>query len=66
MNIYTNEKVVLELWRVTKSPKSQLALINEGFGSWDVTATCLSDVDKLTVDPALGLFGRFIRVGTPA
>lgn len=66
VNIYTNEKVVLELWRVTKSPKSQLALINEGFGSWDVTATCLSDVDKLTVDPTLGLFGRFIRVGSPA
>lgn len=65
INTVTGEKVALELWRNVKEPESTMPLINEALASYSVSGRCLSDLSKKN-SPGLGLFGRFIKIGSPA
>jgi hypothetical protein len=60
VDTYGGDKIFVELWRVLFSPETTLALINEDFGSFDVTGEALADLSKAN-DAELSIFGHVER-----
>ena len=60
IDTYTGDKVTLTLWRVEFSPETELALINDEWGSCDISGECLADISKAN-DAELSIFGHIDR-----
>lgn len=62
---YSGDKVVVELHRLTLSPETELALINEDFASYSITGDCQADSSKAN-DAELSVFGHIERFSVTA
>ena len=56
----SNQRFVVELWRIQFSPETEFDLINEDFGSYSISGNTLSDIAK-GQDAQLGLYGTIER-----
>ncbi|MHA3079643.1 phage tail tube protein [Acinetobacter sp. ANC 5502] len=65
IDTFTQDKVFCELWRVQFSPDTTFALINNDFGSFDVSGDALSDSSKAN-DAELSVFGHIERFAVTA
>ncbi|MEG2273619.1 MAG: hypothetical protein RSC05_15245 [Acinetobacter sp.] len=62
---YSGDKVVLELHRLTLSPETEFALINDEFGSYSISGDCQADNSKAN-DAELSVFGHIERFSVTA
>lgn len=64
LNKITNERVVVDLYKVRVNPTDGLALINDELGNAPIKGKVLADTTK-TASGALGQFGRMFIVTAP-
>ena len=57
--------MVVELHRLTLSPETELALINEDFASYSISGDCQADNSKAN-DAELSVFGHIERFSVTA
>lgn len=65
LDTWTNDKVFTKLWRLIFSPETTLSLMNDNFGSFDITGEALSDISKAN-DAELSVFGHIERFAVTA
>jgi hypothetical protein len=65
LNKVTNERIVVDLYKVRLNPTDGMAFINDELGSAPIKGKVLADTTK-TADGALGQFGRMFIITAPA
>lgn len=60
VDTYSGDKIAVTLWRVEFSPETELGLINDEWGSCDISGQCLADISKAD-DAELSIFGHIDR-----
>lgn len=60
IDTYSGDKIAVTLWRVEFSPETELGLINDEWGSCDISGECLADISKAN-DAELSIFGHIDR-----
>lgn len=65
LNKLSNERIVVDLYKVKVNPTEGLALINSEFGNAPIKGRVLADTSK-PIDGALGQFGRMFIITAPA
>ena len=65
LNKVTNERIVVDLYKVRLNPTDGMAFINDELGNAPIKGKVLADTTK-TADGALGQFGRMFIITAPA
>ena len=65
LNKVTNERIVVDLYKVRLNPTDGMAFINDELGSAPIKGKVLADTTK-AADGALGRFGRMFIISAPA
>ncbi len=65
LNKVTNERIVVDLYKVRLNPTDGMAFINDELGDAPIKGKVLADTTK-TADGALGQFGRMFIITAPA
>ncbi len=60
IDTYSGDKIAVTLWRAEFSPETELGLINDEWGSCDISGECLADISKAN-DAELSIFGHIDR-----